>query len=300
MYINELFDKIDGKNLFHRVSKTHPLELYVGYNKDGQKTLEYRYNFIPQRVIGTNTITVIQEKRTSYNVISFSLLKDSNSDLFYKFCEDICECTEALSPSNDGYKTIVYRFNQWKKMFTSATKDLLDENQQMGLIGELLYLNILGEKIDFTTALNAWSGQDLTHKDFSYNNIWEEIKTIHSNKQTVKIASLEQLDGENGFLHIFALERMSKEYDGVSLNKLVLDTTKRFSNQIDIDIFFDKISKQGYAYSEQYDEYNFAVVYHKRYVVTSAFPKLIKSNIDSAIAKATYEITIDSISSFEV
>ena len=42
--------------------------------------------------------------------------------------------------------------------------------------------------------MKSWSGQELTHKDFSMENTWYEIKTIGCGQQNIKISSLEQLD----------------------------------------------------------------------------------------------------------
>ena len=61
----------------------------------------------------------------------------------------------------------------------------------MGLIGELLYLSgSLAERIGLHDALYSWSGQELTHKDFSFNESWVEVKTISRGRITVRISSM--------------------------------------------------------------------------------------------------------------
>ena len=64
-------------------------------------------------------------------------------------------------------------------MFINAKRDLLSEFQILGLMGEILFLReFLIPKYGEKMALLGWSGQELTHKDFSYANEWYEIKTI--------------------------------------------------------------------------------------------------------------------------
>ncbi len=69
----------------------------------------------------------------------------------------------------------------------SAPKKMLSESEIMGLMGELLFLrDFLFEKYGKGEALKSWSGQELTHKDFSYNNKWYEVKAIHSGKTQLR------------------------------------------------------------------------------------------------------------------
>ena len=88
----------------------------------------------------------------------------------------------------------------------------------------------LAEQIGLENALKSWSGQELTHKDFSYGDSWYEVKTIHRGIPAVKISSIEQLESStDGELVVFFLEKMSAAYNGVNLNKLILETRSLFS-----------------------------------------------------------------------
>lgn len=124
-------------------------------------------------------------------------------------------------------------------MFYGSSK-LLSENEVLGLIGELLFLKDFAFKVyGVSTGLNGWSGPEPTHKDFSFENNWYEIKTINSYKNSVSISSLEQLDSEfDGHLIVYTMEKMSPSFNGVKLNSLVaninelitLDTDNSFLN----------------------------------------------------------------------
>lgn len=297
MNISEIFEKFFRPAYYSRIDNTHILNLFIGLDEHGRKSIELRSHFIPVRVSGTSAIDVTQYKKPEYNTIRFSLKDDEVSGLFYKFCEDITEQTRGLANEKDGYKAITNRFFQWKKMFVASRNAVLTEPAIMGLIGELLFLkDDLSVRIGLSAALRSWSGQELTRKDFSIDDSWFEIKTISRGNPCVRISSLEQLSSDHeGELVVYALEKMSAEYNGITLNKLVLDILKMFSSQEDKDLFMTKVSIQGYEYNNYYDDFVFELSSKTRYVVNKDFPKLTSADVPRAITKVSYDILLTEI-----
>ena len=241
---------------------------------------------------------MIDLKKT--NTIRFSFLVDDVSSLFYTFCEDLIEHTRELPSGENGYQIIINRYYQWKKLKVKKKKELLSESEIMGLIGEVLFLrDELIPLVGDDKALFSWSGQELTHKDFSYDDIWYEVKTISSGKQSVRISSLDQLDSDiDGQLVVYSLEKMSEAFDGVTLNKLVLDVMNCFESQENKDSFINKVSAHGYEYNDYYERFVYAVSGLYRYSVNPDFPKLTHAMMPNAITKANYEIDISLLSKF--
>lgn len=297
MNISEMFEKFFRPAYYSRIDNTHILNLFIGLDEHGRKSIELRSHFIPIRVSGTSAIDVTQYKKPEYNTIRFSLKDDEVSGLFYKFCEDITEQTRGLANEKDGYKAITNRFFQWKKMFVASRNAVLTEPAIMGLIGELLFLkDDLSVRIGLSAALRSWSGQEVTRKDFSIDDSWFEIKTISRGNPCVRISSLEQLSSDHeGELVVYALEKMSAEYNGITLNKLVLDILKMFSSQEDKDLFMTKVSIQGYEYNNYYDDFVFELSSKTRYVVNKDFPKLTSADVPRAITKVSYDILLTEI-----
>lgn len=298
--IAEQFDGFKRPGFFSRVDATHILELHIGLDEKGRKAIELRAVFTPVKVTGTSAIDVNQYRKDEYNTIRFSLKDDEMSGLFYKFCDDIIEQTRELKDLRDGYRAVTARFFQWKKMFVLSRNTFLTEPEIMGLIGEILFLkNILSKEIGLSEALKSWSGQELTHKDFSCDNRWYEVKTINRGNPNVRISSLEQLDSEkDGELIVFSMEKMSAAYNGVTLNKLILETRQMFLSREESDDFLAKVALQGYEYNNYYDDFVFEISNVMRYAVGKEFPKLISSNVPKAIAKASYDISLSEIQSF--
>lgn len=300
MNIRSQFSAFSRPEYFSRIDDEHILDLHIGLDEKGRKSIELRSMFKPVKVTGTSAIDVTQYTKPEYNTIRFSLKDDDMSGLFYKFCEDIIEQTKDLKNEKDGYKAITTRFFQWKKMFVLSKNTFLTEPEIMGMIGEVLFLRgPLAEEIGLSEALKSWSGQELTHKDFSCSDKWYEVKTISRGNTTVRISSLEQLDSDkNGELIVYSLEKMSPAYNGISLNKLILETRQMFLSADDADTFLAKVAMQGYEYNNYYDEFVFEVSGLTRYKVTDQFPKLTHANVPKEITKANYDLALAEIMSF--
>lgn len=282
-----------------RVNDTHPLELYLGKSEDGYPTLRFNGNFKPNKIIGSGVLEIKQVKTATYNSLLFCYTSKENVNLFLTFCEDIINQTSTFR-GEDGYAEIVNRYNSWKKMFYGATK-LLTESEILGLLGELSFLKDEAFKIfGVTKGLNGWSGPEPTHKDFSFDNDWFEIKSINSSKNTVKISSIEQLDSEHpGKLVVYQFEKMSPSFDGVSLNKLVLEISTLIPLDVDKEIFFEKLKQVGYTYNDVYDNYVFNLITVDKYEVNESFPRIKRSSLPLAVAKVQYELTLSNIEKFK-
>ena len=298
--IKERFKDFSEPNYFSRVDTSHPLELHIGLDEKGRKSIELRDSFKPRKVISSGAIEVNQYTKPEYNTIRFSLNNNEVSGLFYKFCDDLIEQTNDIKDRETGYQSIVNRYYQWKKLFASSSKNILSESEIMGLIGEILFLSKkLASEIGIENALYSWTGQELTHKDFSYNDTWYEVKTVNTGKNSVKISSLDQLDGDvDGELAVYSLEKMSETYEGITLNQLIVDTIKLFNIQDDKDKFINKVATHGYEYNNYYDGFVYMISGFYRYNVTSEFPKLTKKMVPNEIVKASYEIDLSQLSGF--
>jgi hypothetical protein len=93
---------------------------------------------------------------------------------------------------------------------------------------------------------------------------------------------------------------MSTAYDGITLNKLILSTRKLFTSIEEQDAFLSKVAMQGYEYNTYYDDFVYEISSFKVYEVNQHFPKLTKNTIPVAISKASYEIALVEIASFEI
>jgi hypothetical protein len=298
--IKNRFAEIEGINIFTRINPSHTIDLYIGHDDQGRYAIKYRGGFNPEkRVKSVAGIAVNQFENETFNTLQFSVVSHTNRELFFAFCEDIIYTTRTITDNTKAYKIILDRFFSWKKMF-SVQKNLLSEAEVMGLIGEMLFLrDFLFNKYGKSEAVRSWSGQELTHKDFSYNNIWYEVKAIHSGKDSVRISSLEQLECNSyGELVVFLLEKMSLIYNGITINSLAISLLNSLELDSDKDLFLSCIMKQGFIFNDSYDDLVFELISMTRYQVNSDFPKLTRKDINEAILKVQYDLSLAILNSY--
>lgn len=280
-------------------SKNH--NIFIGKDEDGRYCFEYRGTFSPIKIVGSKPLAVNQYNyEGNVRILRFSLELNELIGCFSAFCEDLLYSVEAIIDDNTIYKTMASRYMAWRKLF-KPNRALLTEIEVMGLIGELLFLKERAIPMwGIETALESWTGPEKTHKDFSCGDQWFEIKTITSGKETVKISSIEQLDSDvDGELSVYSLEKMSPSYNGVKINSLVREIISHLSSA-QRDICLSKLELFDFNFDSAYDNYVYAITDVSRYIVTSDFPRLRRSDVPLAISKAQYDITISEIIPYKI
>jgi len=296
----EIFSEGFKRGQFLRLKENQSLQLYLGKDSNGRFALEFRGHFTPTRLLGSAVISVSQTKANQILSLCFSLENADLLEYFCTFCEDLVNSTLDISDDNLAYKTLCSRYSSWKKLF-KPNQARLTENEVLGLIGELLYLrDIMFKTYGFDIALDSWTGPEYTHKDFSLESTWHEVKTISVGKGEVRISSLEQLDSEDiGTLAVYELERMSPSYHGIKLNAIVTDILGLFPHNIQKETFLNKLSQFGYDFSTEYDNFVFATITLSKYRVDNSFPRLTRAIIPNAIQRVQYDIILAELESYK-
>lgn len=286
---------------FIRLKENQVLQLYLGKDSNGRFSLEFRGHFTPTRLLGSAVISVAQTKSNQTLSLCFSLENPELLEYFCTFCEDLVNSTIEFVDDNLAYKTLCSRYSSWKKLF-KPNQARLTENEVLGLIGELLYLrDIMFNSYGFDIALDSWTGPEYTHKDFSLDETWYEIKTISVGKREVRISSLEQLDSDvDGTLAVYELERMSPSFHGIKLNAIVTDILSLLPHNIQKESFLNKLSQFGYDFSTEYDNFVFSFIALTKYKVDNTFPRLTRSNIPNAIQRVQYDITLTELDPYRI
>ena len=143
--------------------------------------------------------------------MTLSLLSENETAVFVEMCRDLLVAAEDSIDEPTALKKFWQRYKHWQNLFAAAKNDLLSEEQQRGLIGELLFLS---EQIlngcPLKESVAGWVGALKEHQDFSYDETWYEIKTVMEQAEKVRIPSLEQLSLERvGELVIYRLAKTS-------------------------------------------------------------------------------------------
>ena len=221
---------------------------------------------------------------------------------FCTFCQDLLESVRVTYDDETAYHTLRSRYYSWRQLFRPDNARMT-ESEIMGLIGELLFLRdymIPVRGID--VALDSWMGPEKTHKDFSDQQDWFEVKTISFGKESVRISSIEQLDSDvDGTLIVYELEKMSPSYEGIRLNKLVNSIISMLANASQRETFMAKLQLFGFDFSNENDNLVFALRNEYRYRVdTVMFPRLHRAILPDAITRVQYELLLSEIEQFNI
>ncbi len=287
---------------FIRVGENKSINLYIGRDIEGRYSFDFRGVFIPLRIVGSSVIIVnhLKSDITKDIFLRFSLTKPELLDCFCTFCLDIIDATSDVSDDKQAYKIICDRYFAWKKLF-KANQGKLTENDIMGLIGELLFMrDYMLKNYSPIIALDSWTGPEPAHKDYSVNTTWYEVKTISAGKDSVKISSLEQLDSDTeGTLVVYVLEKMSPTYNGIRINRLVTSILDTVSTPLLRELFLTKLTKIGFEFIPENDQFVYDVHKMSTYRVNNSFPKLSNKSIPLAINKVQYDIILGEIEQYK-
>ena len=223
-----------------------------------------------------------------------------DAKLFHSVVDDLCE---AVGRAN-GDRTIELammsaELDHWLRFLRTSRKGL-SVPRQIGLWGELFVLRKIAAEEGWHRALSRWTGPSHASHDFSFDGFAIEVKTTIANSQTVRISSLEQLDGEALsalYLLNLKIEKVSKP-DGRTLADMVELVRSDLvsgsaSDQRDLEA---RLIGSGYhdIHMQKYRRRRYNSVTTEIYVVDEAFPRLIRSEVPGGIAEASYSVHLAS------
>ena len=287
---------------FIRFGDNRHLSLYVGRDDDARYSFDFRGKYRPVKISSSDVIAVEQYKDGDLFTLRFSLENNDLLEYFCTFCQDLIDSVRVISDDESAYQTLRSRFFSWRQLFR-PDKGNLTESEIMGLIGELLFLrDDMIPKIGPEAALESWMGPERTHKDFSYQQTWYEVKSISFGKESVRISSIEQLDSDiDGTLVIFELEKMSPSFDGIRLNQLAAELLTILTNTSQRETFLAKLQLFGFDFSKENDNLVFALRSKLLYGVDNEkFPRIRKNMLPEAINRVQYELLLTEIEPFKL
>ncbi|MBR6984337.1 MAG: PD-(D/E)XK motif protein [Ruminococcus sp.] len=289
-----------GNTVARRIDSNHPLDFFVSYDENGNMQIVLLSDILPNIPASSKEIQVRANERSDGKyAICFSLLNRSFSDLFVSLCWDLVKSTYNTKDYNAGVNAALGRFVKWQNLFDQEKRNELSTPQLKGLIGELYVLkNICIPKYTVSTSIESWMGPLFSDRDFSFDDMWYEVKAASLSVDHVKISSLDQLDTDNpGMLVICRIENASSsEQGGFSLNELVNDIIVQIGDDQRIKaIFQKKLSLYGYDRENEQSYDTYIISDCEIYTVDDGFPRIRRSKLPSAIVNGTYDLSISGI-----
>jgi hypothetical protein len=239
-----------------------------------------------------------------FKEITFILLDNELDEVFALFIENIYESINNLDNESMVINQTLDSIAKWKKLFDKIKSTLLTEEEQKGLIGELLFISeSIENKVSKDTIIENWFGPDYYNKDFIINNKGFEIKTTTQDRPTIKISSEQQLDKQDlNILYLIQYNLEETKSNGFTLpeliNKISLEITV---NYILKSRFDEKLIQIGYNHedSAKYDR-KYKLIEKNVYNVNDNFPKITKSTLPKGIFNSIYNIEILVLDEFKI
>lgn len=287
---------------FIRFGDNRHLSIYIGRDDDARYSFDFRGKYKPVRITSSDVIAVEQYKNGDLLTLRFSLENNDLLEYFCTFCQDLMDSVRVTSDDEAAYHTLRSRYYSWRQLFRPDNAPMT-EAEVMGLIGELIFLkdHMIPER-GIDVALESWMGPEKTHKDFSDQQDWFEVKAISFGKESVRISSVEQLDSDtDGTLIIYELEKMSPSFDGLKLNQLANSIIASLKNATQREKFMDKLQLFGFDFSNEYDNLVYALRSEHTYKVdTNNFPRIHRAKLPDAITRVQYELLLTEIEPFKL
>ncbi|RHR56390.1 PD-(D/E)XK motif protein [Clostridium sp. AF18-27] len=299
--LRDLFNSTTETESYQRVDNTHPLDLYVGVDEYLRWTFLLVCEARPHQLSSSGMILArIGYRQDERWTVSLSLMKEEYQDMFILLCGDIIESSRMIRNKRKGVKFIVKRYNEWKDMLANSRKGLLSPEEIKGLLGEMYFLDSeLIKRYGSEKSVMSWTGPRAVHQDFVIDDTWYEVKTLSSNKDEVKISSVEQLDSnqEGKLIVVFADKTSRTNVNALNLNVLYM---KILTQILDDDVkaeFCNMLFQYGYYLRPEYEdiEYTFEIKGLQHYLVTETFPCFRRRNIPANITKVSYYISLSAI-----
>lgn len=287
-----------------RIDAMHPLEWYIGYDSLLNKALIIIGTIQFKTVKSSKAVQIVSFRREDKRwMLRISLLEAAQDDVFMNMCADLLFYSGKGKDEKSAYELFQNRYNQWDKLFQHGKIDILSEEEQRGLLGELLFLKEQFADRSMLNAVKGWFGPDRNHQDFLYDSSWYEIKTVLEAASSVKISSLQQLAPLNsGKLAVNRLRLTAeKSLNAMTLNSVVEQLYQILESDITaMNLFSGKLLDAGYILRTEYDDKSYLLIERVYYEIRDDFPRLTVENIPSAITGASYILSLPAIEKWRV
>jgi hypothetical protein len=249
-----------------------------------------------QKLAGVHFEPALRDRGT--HVFPVLAADDEAINVFASFVADVAGLLDPSTPESDQWSMITDRISLWKRFFTRR-KGALNEEEQRGLIGELLVLRALMVDRGIDNALEAWKGPAGELQDFHLPEYRVEVKTwTNTTRPEIYVSDAAQLVVDPVWpVWIAAIElthdaRGKNVGDYVTLlaETLAADHRVLFQSLL-ADVGFLAVHASAYTSS-------YAVREAKWFCVKDGFPLINRSAIPSAVTTLKYGLALSALASF--
>lgn len=244
-------------------------------------------------------IRVKVERVQQLTRISILLERPEFKGVFAQLANDVFSACCAVAPDEtQAVRVLVERLSTWKELFRDGGPRPLSEAEQLGLVGELLFVErLLMDGANRGAVVNGWRGPLFDSHDFRFGKLHVEVKATGGGvPYLARIANLQQLDPAGlDALHLWHW-RLMIGAEGPTLPGLVHHVRTLLADDPARSVFDALLLKARY-FSDHAEHYLNAYVHlgDGCWVVSDAFPALTRANVPAVVRDAAYTIALEMI-----
>lgn len=290
--------------------------LHLFKDKNGYYHLAIEASDLQPKDIDDPGVNGLQVKVVDYrfqggSTTRFIDLTCSIAGYIEEFTEIVREISKAiLVDKEQPVNAVNQRINNWISFWANQRKEVLSEEDQIGLICELLFLKKLCA-LNSDKALSSWTGPLGEKHDFNFINWNFEVKGTRRKGRAHTVNGIEQLQSaynkKLGFVSFMVSTGRDEKDNTINLprliEKIIHDYLKGKPNLV---VRFNELLA-GYGYNpihrNEYINFNVEVNNAAFYEVDDNFPKLtinmLKEPLDNRVSKVRYEISLEGIAGLD-
>ena len=235
--------------------------------------------------------------------ILYIRLKDSAQlELFETLCRDVMAAGELAETEPEALERAIGRTFRWHYLLRGGKLEVLSEEAQKGLIGEIEVLKLLIATLGARPAISAWTGPSGAPKDFELRSDCIEVKARRGASQPfVRITSEHQLADvpeRRLWLGVLAVDKVQPPH-GRTLTEHVDEVTDLLERTepsaiMDWDLH---LADAGYDALHDYTHWRWIVSTPEFHAVTDGFPR-IAAPVPLGVAGVTYALALSACTPF--
>jgi hypothetical protein len=235
--------------------------------------------------------------------ILYIRLKDNaQMELFETLCRDVMAAGELAETEAEALERAIGRTFRWHYLLRGGKLEVLSEEAQKGLIGEIEVLKLLIANLGPKPALTAWTGPTGAPKDFELKADCIEVKARRGASQPfVKITNEHQLANvpdRRLWLAVLAVDKVQQPH-GKTLTEYVADVTDLLERTepsaiMDWDLHLADV---GYDVLHDYSAWRWIVSAPEFHAVTEDFPR-IAAPVPLGVSSVSYALALSACTPF--
>ncbi|MDI6678686.1 PD-(D/E)XK motif protein [Bacillus wiedmannii] len=239
------------------------------------------------------------------NFLVISQIVEDGEEIFERVLQNLVD--HILVEVDSPLYTVVYEvLDRWHNFFKRKWNSRLNPEEEMGLFGELYYINKWLEKFPDEPPLiiKDWKGPLKNRIDFVSKNSGVEIKAVAPKiRNEIKISNEKQLELNpvTDKLFLFVLKVEVNDAVGRSLQSIIEVIDEQLIERApSLAVKFKDLLLEVGVIGEEYDENYFFVHEELAYLVNVDFPKLTSENLPIGINNVSYSIDLSHCNNFKV